>query len=173
MASTKSKTKSAPVEVDDDDTELEELDDEVEDEAPKKGKAKPADDIWGVQNLIKLIKKETGKEYSPREVRTLLRKMARDGKGRIDREIVAGNKSRYAWSGADDPEVKRILKAVRGGEVEAGKKEALDKLKADKAKKTAAKEEDAPKASTKKGKKAPPPPDDDDDLDEVDEDDDD
>lgn len=160
------------VEPEDDDVELEEMDDEVEDEAPAKGKkAKADDDIWGVQSLIKLIKAKTGKDYTPREVRTLLRKMARDGKGRVEREIVAGNKSRYSWSGPDDPEVKRILKAVSGGEIEAGKKEALDKLKEQKAAKTAAKAE----APAKKGKKkaAPPPDDEDDDLEEIDEDDDD
>lgn len=173
------KTKSKPVEeVEDDDVELEEMDDEeTEDEAPKGKKSKAAaDDIWGVQDLIKLIKAKTGKEYTAREVRTLLRKMARDGKGRVNREIVAGNKSRYSWSGPDDPEVKRILKAVSGGEIEAGKKEALDKLKADKAAKQAAKA-DAPAKKGKKGKKAAPPPDDDDDddddLEEIDEDDDD
>lgn len=166
--------KKAPkaVEPDEDDVELEEMDDEVEDEAPK-GKSKKAEDtIWGVQDLIKLIKAKTGKEYTPREVRTLLRKMARDGKGRIEREIVAGNKSRYAWSGPEDAEVKRILKAVGAGEIEAGKKEALDKLKEQKASKAAAKA--TPPA--KKGKKAAaPPPDDDedDDLEEIDEDNDD
>ena len=83
-------------------------------------------------------------------------------------EIVAGNKSRYAWSGPDDPEVKAILRAVKGGEVEAGKKEALDKLKEQKAAKAAAKG-DAP---AKKGKKTPPPADDDDELEEIEDDDD-
>jgi translation elongation factor EF-1beta len=160
------------VEPEDDDVELEEMDEEVEDEAPAKGKAKKADDdIWGVQSLIKLIKQKTGKDYTPREVRTLLRKMARDGKGRVEREIVAGNKSRYSWSGPDDPEVKRILKAVTGGEIEAGKKEALDKLKEQKAAKAAAKA-DAPPAKKGKKKAAPPPDDDDDDLEEIEDDDD-
>ena len=158
-----------PVEIDDeDDVELEDMDEEVEDEAPAKAKAKKAEDaIWGVQELIKLIKSKTGKDYSPREVRTLLRKMARDGKGRIDREIVAGNKSRYSWSGPEDPEVKRVLKAVGAGEIEAGKKEALDKLKEQKATKAAAKNE----TPAKKKKKAAAPPPDEDDLEEIDEDD--
>lgn len=159
---TKRPAKAAAVE---DDLDLEELDDETT-EAPAKGKKAAEDDIWGVRNgLIPLLKEKTGKDYTPREVRTLLRKMARDG-GRIDREIVAGNKSRYSWDGPNDPEVKAILKAVRGGEIEAGKKEALDKLKADKAAKTASKTE----APTKKKAK---PPVDEDELEEIDEDDDD
>lgn len=173
----KASKKAAPVEEveDDEEVELEELDDEVDedddDEAPKSKKStkKADDDIWGVQDLIKLIKKETGREYKPREVRALLRRMARDGKGRIDREIVAGNKSRYSWSGPDHPEVKAVLKAVKKNEIEDAKKEALDKLKADKAAKDAKATKSGKKG--KKGKKAPKPPVDDDDDDESDEDD--
>lgn len=170
------RTKAAPApEPEDDDVELEELDDEVEDEAPAKTKkAAAADDVWGVRQLIELIKSKTGKDYTPREVRTLLRKMAREDNARVNREIVAGNKTRYSWSGPADPEVKAILKAVSGGEIEQGKTEALAKLKADKAAKQAAKEDAPAKAkSTKKKAVAPPPDDEDDDeLEEVDEDED-
>lgn len=131
-------------EIDEEEVELEDFD-EVEDEeeppAKAKTKTKPAKkaepEIWGVRSLISLIKEKTGKEYNPREVRTLLRKLAREDGG-VDREIIAGNKSRYEWTGADDPEVKAILKSVKGGAIEKSKKEALDKLKSDKAKKTAA-----------------------------------
>lgn len=152
-------------EIDDDDVELEELEDEAT-ESTSKGKKAAEEEVWGVRNgLIPLIKEKTGKDYTPREVRTLLRKMARDG-GRIDREIVAGNKSRYAWEGPSDPEVKAIIKAVKGGEIEAGKKAALEKLKADKAAKTAATTE---KPKTKKAAK-PPVDDDDDELEELDDD---
>ena len=147
------------------DLELEELDDEAT-EAPAKGK-KAEDTVWGVRDLIALIKEKLDKDYTPREVRTLLRKMARDG-GRIDREIIPGNKARYAWEGPNDPEVKAILKAVKGGEIEEGKKAALDKLKADKAAKQAAKG-DTPKAT----KKAAKPPVDEDELEELDDEDDD
>lgn len=118
--------------------------------------------VFGVRDLCALILEETGKEYNPREVRNLLRKMAREDKPRIDREIIAGNKSRYEWpDGADDPEVQAVLEAVSGGEIEEAKKAALDKLKADKAKKDAAKAKKAPAKKTAKGKKAPPPADDD------------
>ena len=137
MATTKTKA-AAPVADDDDVEEVEEADTE------------PAEDaVWGVRDLIALVKAKTGKEYKPREVRTQLRSMARAGK--IDREIVAGNKTRYSWSGPDDPEVKAFLKEAKGGAIEANKKAALDKLKADKAKKTA-----AATKSTKATKTAPP-----------------
>src|SRR5688572_8070151 len=114
----KTKTKAAPVvdEVEDEDLELEDLDEDVEEEASTSTKQEIT---FGVNHLIALIKKKTGKEYKPREVRTLLRKMARDGSGRIEREISPDNRTRYNWSGPDDPEVKRVLKAVGGGEIEA------------------------------------------------------
>lgn len=144
----------AVVEEDDDDVELEELTEDA-DETPAKAKAKKADDdVWGVRALIKLIKEKTDKDYSPREVRTLLRKLAREGGG-VDREIVAGNKSRYSWSGPKDPEVLTVLKAVKGGAIEAAKTAALDKLKSDKAAKQAAKaKEDARAAKKAAAKKA-------------------
>ena len=134
-------------------TPVEDEIEEVEEAAPAK-EAEP--EVWGVRDLIKLIKERTEKEYSPREVRTLLRKLAREGGG-VEREIVAGNKSRYAWEGPSDPEVKAVLKAVKGGAIEAAKKAALDKLKADKAAKNAAK---APAPA--KGKAAAPAADDED-----------
>lgn len=148
---TKKKTapKAAPVEeIEDDEVELEEID-EVDDdeEAPAKGKKAPKEDtVWGVRSLIELLKETTGKEYNPREVRTLLRKLAREGGG-VDREIIAGNKSRYEWTGPTDPEVKAILKSVKGGSIESAKKEALEKLKSDKAKKVAAKQKAAAQAA--------------------------
>jgi hypothetical protein len=138
---------------DDEEVELEEVEDA--DEAPTQGKAE--DDVWGVRALIAYLKEKTGTEYKPREVRTLLRKMARED-GTIDREIIAGNKSRYSWpDGPADPEIKAVLKAVKGGAIEASKKAALDKLKADKAKKTAAKT-----PAPAKTKAAAPPADEDD-----------
>lgn len=131
--------------------------DEVEEAETSTKAAEP--EVWGVRNLIALIKAKTEKEYSPREVRTLLRKLAREGGG-VEREIIAGNKSRYSWTGADDPEVKAVLKAVKGGAIEAAKKAALDKLKSDKAAKNAAKASTDAKAG--KGKAAAPAADDED-----------
>lgn len=137
-------------------TVVEDEDEDVEVEDTEEADAE-VETIWGVQDLIKLVKTKTGKDYKPREVRTQLRAMAR--RGEIDREIIPGNKQRYSWSGPDDAEVKAFIKAVKGGEIEKNKKAALDKLKADKAKKTAGK---ATKTTTsKKGKPAPEPDEDD------------
>lgn len=180
----KATKKADPVaEVEDDDIELEELDAEVEEDAPTpkasktkaakaaKTKAGRADDPeFGIRQLCALLEERTGKAYQPREVRTLLRKMARDGSGRLDREVSADNRNRYSWSGPDDAEVKAVLKAVKGGEIEQGKKEALDKLKQQKAEKAAATEKAAPKKA--KAAKAPEPDEDDDEDVELEEDDD-
>jgi len=91
---------------------------------------------FGVADLCKLVEEETDKQYKPKDMRTLIRKLAREGK--VDREIVPGNKSRYDWSGPKDPEVLRIVKAVKAGGIEAGRKEALDSLKERNAAKRAA-----------------------------------
>jgi hypothetical protein len=144
---TKAKAKAEEIE-DDADVELDELDeDEVEDKPSKKGKSD--DDVtFGVRDLCELVKRKTGKEYNPKEMRTLLRKMAREDTPRVDREIVRGNKARYSWPGPDHPEIKAVLKAVKGGEIETARKETLDALKEKKAKKDA-----AAKKGGKKGKK--------------------
>lgn len=152
-----------PEEVED---ELEELeDDEATEAAPKKGND---DVVFGASDLAKLLSEKTGKNITARDLRTLLRKMARDG--RLDREITAGNRSRYSWSGPNDPEVKQIIKAVTSGELEQGKQEALAKLKAQKAERQAAKAK-AAAAAERKAKKAKPAPvvEEDDDLDDDDE----
>lgn len=110
--------------------------------APAKAKAAPApaveaDTVFGVSDIVEIIKVRTGKVTKTRDLRTLLRKMARDG--RLDREIVAGNRERWTWEGPDDPEVDKIIEAFENGELEADKKEKLDALKARKAEQRAAK----------------------------------
>lgn len=131
------RTKAKPVEVEED-LELDELDEDVtEDEAPSK--SKQPDVTFGVRHLAEYLTKKTGKEVKPKDLRTLIRKMAREDNARVDREIVAGNRSRYDWpDGLKDPEVKAIIAAVTKGELEQGKKEALDALKARKAEQKAA-----------------------------------
>ena len=167
---TKKKPAPEPV-VEEEDDELEELDEDEETEAPTSKKGAAAQTVtFGAADLAKLASKVAGKEYTAKTIRTLLRKMARDG--RITREISPENRSRYDWSGPDDPEVKKILKAIKGGEIEAARKEALDKLKEQSAKKRADKAD--AKTITKggkpvKSKKAAPPPDEDEELEEVDE----
>jgi hypothetical protein len=149
-------------------TELEELDeDEATDAAPSKNGS--ADEVvFGASDLAKLLTEKTGKTVTARDLRTLLRKMARDG--RINREITAGNRTRYSWSGPNDPEVKAVIKSVTSGELEQGKKEALAKLKEQKAAKNAEKAKAARKAE-KIAKKAQVVVEDDEDDDDEDDDD--
>src|SRR6185295_5951400 len=78
------KRKPAPV---DEDVELEELDEDVEDESPKKKRRSGGEEVeFGVADLAAHLKKLTGKEYSTRDLRTLIRKMAREDKARVKRE---------------------------------------------------------------------------------------
>jgi len=92
---------------------------------------------FGVKDLANLIKEETGKEVTTRELRTLLRKMARDN--RIDREIIPGNRARYDWAGPEDPEVQAALAAFKSGELDEDKKQKLAELKKRKDEQKAAK----------------------------------
>ena len=168
----KGKKASAPeveVELDVEEEELEELDeDEPTEAAPKKKKAKKSaaqEVAFGASDLAALASQGRDKPITTRDLRTLLRKMARDG--RLSREVVPGNRERYSWSGPDDPEVKLILKALKGGELEKGKAEALAKLKADQAAKRAAAAK-AEEGKAKKGKAKLAVVEDDDDEDEDD-----
>jgi len=124
------------------DVELDELDDDV---AEEETSSKANEVTFGVRDLAEYLSKKTGKTIKPKDLRTLLRKMAREDNPRVDREVVAGNRSRYDWpNGLKDPEVQRVVKAVVGGELEAGKKEALDALKARKGKTKKSKAEAEP-----------------------------
>jgi hypothetical protein len=151
-----------------DDEELDELEaDEVED-APKKSAAQEV--TFGVSDLAKWLTQKFDKKVTPRELRTLIRKMARDGSGRVDRVITAGNRTRYDWpDGLKDPEVKAIVKAYKDGELEADKQEKLQALKDRKAAKDAEAGKGKGKAAAKKAaaqKKAAAPVVDEDDEDE-------
>lgn len=149
------------VEADDEveDEDLEELDeDEVEDTQPKK-KSAAQEVTFGVSDLARYLAEKSGKKVTPRELRTLIRKMARDESGRVNREITPGNRTRYNWSGLKDPEVRAIVKAFNDGELEADKQAKLQELKDRKAKKdAAAKAEPAAKGKAKTKKKAKPAP---------------
>lgn len=149
----------APVEEPDleetiEDEEFEEVAEAEASEAPaKKGSSRPTVE-FGIRQVCDLLKEKHGKDVSPRDLRVLARKLAKDGSNRIDREIVAGNRSQYSWSGPNDPEVKALVKAFLGGEGEAEKKAKLDELKARQAQKKAATPKPAAKKTTKKA--APP-----------------
>lgn len=155
---TKGKGKSQKAAPEPEVDELEEVDgDEVEEDAPKK-KGGQEEVTFGASDLARHLSEKSGKTVSARELRTLIRKMARDGSGRVNREITPGNRTRYNWSGPDDPEVKAIIAAFDGGELEADKKAKLEELKARKAEKKAAGEKTGKKGKGKgKGKSKPAP----------------
>lgn len=169
----KNKKAAPPVEVDEDDLELEELEEDVPEEKPTKGKAKGGGDevAFGASDLAKLANEKFDKSYDAKTIRTLLRKLARSGK--LSREISPENRTRYSWTGPDDPEVKMILKEIKGGAIETARNEALGALKEKKAVERAAKAAAAEKSGGKKAtKKAAPPVDDDDEVEDLDDDDD-
>lgn len=113
--------------------------------APKAAPAEATDEeVFGVSDIVELLKVRTGKTVKTRDLRILLRKMARDG--RLDREIVAGNRNRWVWSGPEDPEVDLIIEAFEAGELEADKQEKLQALKDKKAAERAAKAKAAAEA---------------------------
>lgn len=150
--------KTAPAE--EAEVELEELDAAEEGEETT-SKSSKQEVTFGVADLAKHLSEKTGKEISTRDLRTQIRRMAREEKPRVNREVVPGNRSRYDWpDGLKDPEVKAIIKAVTAGELEEGKKAALAKLKEDKAAKKA--KEGSSKGKGKKGKGKAAPADDDD-----------
>jgi hypothetical protein len=112
------------------DEEFEEVDQAEETDAPAKtkGTGRPQVD-FGIRQVCDILSEKTGKDVTPRELRVLARKLAKDQTGRIDREIVAGNRSQYSWSGANDPEVKALIKAFMAGEGDEEKKAKLAALK--------------------------------------------
>lgn len=146
--STKAKAKAAkPVEVED---EV----DEVEETETKPGREEVT---FGASDLAAHLSEGRDKPVTAREIRTLIRKMARDGSGRVNREIIPGNRARYNWSGVNDPEVQAIIKAFNDGELEQDKQEKLAALKERKAAQKAAGEK-APAKAKAKGTKSKPAP---------------
>lgn len=112
--------------------------------APKVETTEAAEVTYGVSDVADLIQTKTGKTVKTRDLRTLLRKMARDG--RLDREIVAGNRARWEFDGPNDKRVEAIVEAFESGELEADKQEKLAALKERKAAQRAAAKEAAAEA---------------------------
>lgn len=175
MAAKRTAKKTAPAkpveepEVDEvvEDEEFEEVEEGQETEVEaKKGTGRPQVD-FGIRQVCEMLSEKTGKDVTPRELRVLARKLAKDNTGRIDREIVAGNRSQYSWSGPNDPEVKALVKAFMAGEGEEEKKAKLAALKESSAAKRAA---TPAKTTTKKtaSKKAAEPTVEEDDEEELD-----
>ena len=129
--------------------------DEVEDNAPATGREEVT---FGASDLARHLSEGREKPVTAREIRTLLRKMARDGSGRVNREIIPGNRSRYNWSGIDDPEVQAVIAAFNAGELEADKQEKLQALKERKAAQKAAGEKSGKATKKAAGKKTKPAP---------------
>lgn len=122
-------------EVDEDEVE------EVEEEKPKaaakkaakgkpaKGKAEkaPAKEVTnGTQWLAAHVNEQLSTEYKPYDLRVILRKMAKDGS--LDR-AVGDDRSRYDFSGPNDPVVRALIKALKSGDLERERKAKLDALK--------------------------------------------
>lgn len=146
---TKKTTKAAKTPAPEPEVEEEEELDEVEVETEETS-SKSQDVTFGASDLARHLSKGRDKPVSAREIRTLLRKMARDGSGRVNREITPGNRTRYNWSGLNDPEVKAVIKAFNAGELEADKQEKLNALKERKAAQKAETEKQGGKTAAKK-----------------------
>ena len=143
--------------------EIEELSEAEAAAATKKPRAN-ADVTFGVAHLAEHLTQKSGQEVTTRELRTLIRRMAREtertGGPRVNREIVPGNRTRYDWPlGLKDPEVKAIIAAYMGGEAKEAKQEALNALKERNAAARAEKAKTPAKPAAKKApsKKAPEP----------------
>lgn len=127
--------------------EPEEDEDEDEEPAPVKKPAKKAaakkaapaksdDAELGTAWLTEHVNETLGTSHTAFTLRGLLRKLAKQGK--LDREVGA-DRSRYTFTGPNDVTVKSVIKAIKNGDLEKDKKEALDKLKEKSAAKRAAK----------------------------------
>jgi hypothetical protein len=94
--------------------------------APTATVAKNAPVEFGSAWLVEHVNEQAGTSYNASTLRILLRKLTRDGV--LERE--AEGRQRYNFpKGANDPQVKAIVKAVKGGAAEKAKTERLEGLK--------------------------------------------
>lgn len=148
------------LEAEDDEDDLEELTDEVDDEPeakpakPKKAAAKKTttakaessgfDSKW----LATHVNETTDKTVDARQIRIILRKLAKDG---TLARVVGEDRGRYEFpGGANDPIVKEVVKRIKAGALEAEKNEGLERARAAKAAKAAGAEAPATKAAPAK-----------------------
>lgn len=137
-------TEEADLEVTENEDEALELDEE---EAPalkakKKAAPKAAPIEYGSAWLAEHVNEQAGTSYDAYSLRILLRKLTKEGV--LEREEGNG-RARYQFTGAKDPQVKAIVKAVKEGAADKAKQERLDELKAKRAEK---------KTTTKKATKS-------------------
>lgn len=118
---------------------------------------------FGSAWLVEHVNEQAGTSYSASSLRILLRKLTKEGVLARDSE----GRSRYNFpKGANDPQVKAIVKAVKSGAAETARQERLDELKA--TRKAAPKK--AAAAPARKSRKAAPVVDEDDALEDLDDD---
>lgn len=109
---------------------------------------------YGSAWLVDHVNSEAGTSYTASTLRILLRKLTREGV--LDRDS-EGGRQRYNFpKGANDPQVRAIVKAVKTGGAEKAKAERLEDLKSKRTSKAKA-------APAKKSRKAAPAPEEDDD----------
>lgn len=117
---------------------------------------------FGTAQVAEYINGELGTSYTPFQLRAILRRMANDENSALSREV-GTDRARYDFTGPDDERVQELLERLRKGEIEADKKEQLDKLKA---------RNEAKKGAKAKAKAEPVVEDLDDEDDELEDDDD-
>lgn len=158
---------SAPVldtsELEDDDLELVEADEEPEAKpakgkkgATKAAKAAPAKTTreatgMGAAWLAEHVNDTLGTDYTPAQIRVVLRRLAADGE--LEREV-GTDRARYSFTGENDRTVKAVVKAIKAGAVSRAKAEGVAAAKATKAEAPAAK---PAKAKATKAKAEEPP----------------
>lgn len=126
-----------------------EPDAEESDEKPKKkGPARPPIE-FGSGWLVSYINEQCGTEYKAFDLRVLLRKMAKSKE--IQRDV-GEDRSRYEFTGPNDPVVKAVIKKVKAGDIDKAKKDSLAKLKESAAKKKGNKTKTKDKARKAKSK---------------------
>lgn len=117
----------------------------------------------GTAWLTDVVNKNTGSDYSPYQIRILIRKLVKSGD--IDR-----GEGRYEFTGLKDPRVVAIVKAAKAGGVKEATSEKVEGAKtASRRRKAATEEEPAAEAKpARRSRKAKPEPEpveeDDDDL---------
>lgn len=112
------------LEVDEDEEEGEE--DEEEEPAPKpvskrrkatssRAAPKQVEPAFGTRQLVEHVNAKTGKSLDGRAVRMVLRKLSREGV--IEREV-GEERTRYSFTGPNDPQVKAVVAAIKNGAAE-------------------------------------------------------
>lgn len=98
--------------------------------AEKPAKAAAPKIEFGTKELAAHVNAEAGTAYDAYNLRILLRKLTKDG---VLARVESEGRSRYSFTGPEDPQVVAIVAAVKDGAAEKAKQERLDGLKAQRA----------------------------------------